>query len=102
MQNLDKLAYGRIDAAIIDKYVAADLMATRHPYFIGKLEISHPGPVLEPLPPGLPAQTGPPHRTLRQAFNDGLKALEKDGGLVRILSRHSLAAPSPPSGDARG
>lgn len=97
VQNLDKLAYGRIDAAIIDKYVAADLMATRRPYFIGKLEFLTPALFSSPFHLAFPLRQAR-HIELRQAFNDGLKALEKDGGLVRILSRHGLAAPSPPSG----
>ncbi len=97
VQNLDKLAYGRIDAAIIDKYVAADLLATRRPYFIGKLEFLTPPLFSSPFHLAFPLKQAR-HIELRQAFNDGLKALEKDGGLVRILSRHGLAAPSPPSG----
>ena len=35
VQNLDKLANGRIDLALIDKYLAADLMALQRPQYIG-------------------------------------------------------------------
>jgi sorbitol/mannitol transport system substrate-binding protein len=95
LQNLDKLAYGRIDVAIIDKYVAADLMATRRPYFIGKLEFLTPALFSSSFHLAFPLGQ-PRHVELRQAFNDGLKTLEKDGSLARILARHGLAAPAPP------
>ena len=94
LQNLDKLAYGRIDVAIIDKYVAADLMALHRPHFIGKLEFLTPALFSSPFHLAFPLAQAR-HIELRQAFNNGLKALEKDGSLLRILSRHGLAAPSP-------
>lgn len=97
LQNLDKLANGRIDLVLIDKYLAADLMALQRPQYIGKLEFL--SPVLFPSSFHLAFPVSSPrHAELQQAFDAGLKALEKDGSLGRILARHGLSVPASPKG----
>lgn len=97
VQNLDKLANGRIDLALIDKYLAADLMALQRPQYIGKLEFLAPVLFQSSFHLAFPVGNAR-HAELQRAFDAGLKALEKDGSLGRILARHGLAAPA----EARG
>ncbi len=97
LQNLDKLANGRVDLVLIDKYLAADLMALQRPQYIGKLEFL--SPVLFPSSFHLAFPVSSPrHAELQKAFDTGLKALEKDGSLGRILARHGLSVPASPKG----
>ncbi|WP_374261604.1 extracellular solute-binding protein [Zoogloea sp.] len=98
LQNLDKLANRRIDLVVIDKYMAADLMALQRPQYIGKLEFL--SPALFPAPFHVAfASSRPDQAGLRKAFDAGLAALEKDGSLARILARHGLATPAAPRGN---
>lgn len=93
VQNLDKLAHRRIDVAVIDKYLAADLMALQRPQYIGKLEFVPPVLYQSPFHLAFPLGNTR-HAALRNAFNAGLKAVEQDGTLERILARHGLAGPA--------
>lgn len=97
LQNLDKLANGRVDLVMIDKYLAADLMALQRPQYIGKLEFLNPVLFPSSFHLAFPLR-GKRHAELQQAFDAGLKALEKDGSLGRILARHGLSVPASPRG----
>lgn len=94
IQNLDKLAHGRIDFAVIDKYVAADLMVLKRPNLIGTLEFN-------PLPQANKnfyaafSRNAHNHQQKLEAFNKGLQAIVQDGSLDRILSKHGLTPLKP-------
>ena len=89
LQNIDKLAAGRIDFAVIDKYTAADLLVNHRPHLIGQLEFMYPLLVSNSFHIAFSKKsTGYKERQL--AFNEGLKAITLDGTLHKILSKHGL------------
>lgn len=92
VQNLDKLAYGHIQLALIDKYTAADLMVSRRPHLIGQLEFLKHAAQQQKFYLAFGAR-GSRHRQLLAAFNHGLGTLEQDGTLERIRARHGFFAP---------
>lgn len=93
IQNLDKLEWGRIDLAVIDKYTAADLMANHRPHLIGKLEFMQPPLAQRDFHVGFATGSGKGER-LAAEFNEGLEKLRRDGTLERILKKHGLHIPA--------
>lgn len=86
LANLRDLAEGRIDLAVIDRYVAAHLIRTRQPEFATRLV---------PLSPPLGemalyiafSRKSPRMPELRAAFNRGLDTLRADGQLNALRAR---------------
>ncbi len=98
LQNLDKLAYGRIDVALIDPYVAADLLALSRPHLIGQLEVLRPVLFRSDFHVGF-ARGSPATDNLKPAIDRELAAMRADGTLDAIVARHGLAAVPAPPGD---
>ncbi len=89
LQNLDKLARGRIDFAIIDKYVASDLMVLKRPNLIGSLEFKLLPQASKSFYAAFSKQAHN-HTKKLEAFNEGLESMVRDGSLDRIRSKHGL------------
>ena len=89
IQNLDKVALGRIDFAVIDKYTAADLMVGRRPHLIGQLEFMYP-PLAERDFFIAFSKKGKNPQKLLNAFNEGLAEMQQDGSLLKIREKHGL------------
>lgn len=91
LQNLDKLALGRIDLMLVDKYRASDLMVLHRPHLIGQLEFLNP-----PLFPSsfhiAWAVDTPRREALAKAFDSALQAMQADGQVSEILFSHGLRA----------
>jgi len=92
LQNIDKLAAGRLDFAAIDKYAAAELMVSRRPHLIGQLEFLRPALAKNAFRLALPRQGQDTPRILAD-FNRGLAELKADGTLAAIRARHGFFAP---------
>lgn len=92
IQNLDKLEWGRIQLAVMDKYTAADLMANHRPHLIGRLEFMRPPLAHRSFHVGFPAN-GEKGAKLATVFNEGLEKLRRDGTLEKILKKHGLNTP---------
>lgn len=98
LQNLDKLALGRIDLMVVDKYNASDLMILHRPHLIGTLEFLDP-PLFRSDFHVAFSRRGAGSAALLAAFNRGLAALEQHGEMDAILVRHGLrGAKRPPRG----
>jgi polar amino acid transport system substrate-binding protein len=87
IQNLRKLALGRIDLAWIDKAQAAYLIETQAPELTGLLEWMEPPFEVIPLFLGLSKQR-PGYQKRLDDFNRGLAELSKTGRLDRIRIDH--------------
>lgn len=83
--NLRKLANNRMDFAVMDKYSAADLMVTREPQMIGKLEFVAPI-ANQAFHIGFSKQK-PGISELLNDFNQGLREITADGTLDKILEK---------------
>jgi sorbitol/mannitol transport system substrate-binding protein len=92
LQNLDMLAEGRIQLALIDKYSAADLMVSQRPHLIGQLEFVMPPLAQSDFYIAFSKQRKD-HLALQKAFNEGLEQVRRDGTLEKILNRHGLFLP---------
>jgi len=92
LQNIDKLAVGRLDFAVIDKYAAAELMVDSRPHLIGELEFLRPALATNSFRLALP-RSSPNHARIQADFNRGLAAITADGSLARIRARHGFFAP---------
>lgn len=88
-ENLNKLFRGRIDLALIDKYTAADLMTSRFPHMIGKLEFLPEGLTAADFHVAFSRATGRAVQ-LKEVFDRGLKQLHENGRLQQILAEHGL------------
>lgn len=89
LQNIKRLAAGRIDFALIDKFTAADLITGQLPDLIGKLEFVRPVLKESPFHLGI-SRSVEAYREKLEAFNTGLAEIKSDGTLERILGRHGL------------
>lgn len=89
IQNIDKLAAGRVDFVVIDKYVAADLMVLKRPHLIGGLEFMNPPLATNDFHVAF-SKNSPGYEQRQKDFNIGLEAVMKDGTLNKILSSHGL------------
>lgn len=89
LQNLDKLALGRIDLMLVDKYRASDLMVLHRPHLIGQLEFLNPPLFASPF--HIAWSTGTPRRdALAKAFDRALEVMQADGEVREILFSHGL------------
>ena len=82
--NLRKLGAERVDLILIDKGVAEYLLRTAMPELQGRLQWVEPPIETFPLYVGF-VKASPRHERLLQAFNRGLKELERDGTLQRLV-----------------
>lgn len=92
LQNIDKLAFGRIQLALIDKYTAADLLVGKRPHFIGNFDFVMPPLAERNFFIGF-SQKNKNYALLREAFNIGLQKIIADGTLQKILKKHGLFMP---------
>lgn len=93
LQNLDKLALGRIDLMMVDKYRASDLMVLHRPHLIGQLEFLDPALFSTPFHLGWSTRS-PRHAELAAAFDQALRAMQASGEVDEILFGHGLRAGS--------
>lgn len=91
--NIDKLAAGAIQYALIDKYTAADLLTSQRPQLVGDLEFLTPPLATKSFRIALSAKS-PGAPALLAAFNAGLKAMRNDGTLARLQAAHGLQPPA--------
>lgn len=92
LQNIDKLAHGHIDFAVIDKYTAADILVNQRPHLIGQLEFLHP-PLTDNAFHVAFANTRDGAQQRIEDFNRGLQTIIKDGTLNKIYAKHGLFLP---------
>jgi len=92
IQNLDKLALGRVQFTLIDKYTAADLMVGQRPHLIGQLEFMYP-PLAERDFFIAFSKKSAKYQQLVTAFNEGLAEMKQDGTLIKIREKHGLFLP---------
>ncbi|MBF0449537.1 MAG: transporter substrate-binding domain-containing protein [Candidatus Magnetomorum sp.] len=87
--NLKKLFKGRIDFIFIDKYVAKHIIVTKYPHFLGDLEFMEPPLEVKPLYIAF-SKKAPEYESKLKAFNSGLKQLEKEGMVAKIMEKHGF------------
>ena len=87
--NLRKLGAGRVDLILIDKGVAQYLLRTAVPELQSRLQWLEPAIETFPLYVGF-VKAAPRHERLLQAFTRGLKELERDGTLQRLVTEAGL------------
>lgn len=92
LKNLDALARGQVQLALVDQYTAVDLMVSQRPNLIGQLEFMRPALAQNDYYLAF-SKRAPQHQQLLKAFNAGLAELEKDGTLEKIMNKHGLFAP---------
>lgn len=98
LQNIDKLDRDRVQLLLIDRYTAADLITGRRPQLIGKLDFVPGVSQARPFQAVFNVQTREGRERLA-ALNAGLRLLQRNDGLPRILARHGLL-PSPQAAGA--
>ncbi|MEH6472115.1 MAG: transporter substrate-binding domain-containing protein [Halopseudomonas sp.] len=84
--NIRKLAAGRIDLLVMDRYVF-EYLISRNPSYLGQIEALEPALNSSPLHVMFSPQAVDVENKIL-AFNRGLKAIMADGELQRIISRH--------------
>lgn len=89
LQNLDKLALGRLDLIVIDKYRAGDLMTSFRPHLVGKLEFLNP-PLFQSEFHVAFAKAAPAAAEYKAAFDRGVAKLRQQGEIERLIARHGL------------
>jgi sorbitol/mannitol transport system substrate-binding protein len=94
LQNLDKLALGRIDLMVVDKFRASDLMILHRPHLIGQLEFLNPPLFRSDFHIAFSRRAANPAR-LQADFNRALSALAAEGRIDDILLRHGLSVRKP-------
>ena len=87
--NLKKLFKGRIDFIFIDKYVAKHIIVTKYPHYLGELEFMEPPLEVKPLYIAF-SKKAKDYESKLKSFNSGLKLLEKDGSLTKIMEKHGF------------
>jgi len=87
--NLKKLFKGRIDFIFIDKYVAKHIIVTKYPHYLDELEFMEPPLEIKPLYIAF-SKKAKDYDSKLKAFNSGLKKLEKDGSLTKIMEKHGF------------
>lgn len=90
-QNLQKLFAGRIDLAVIDKFVAQYLIQTSVPEAAGALEFMEP-PLLDQALYVIFSRKVAGSEEKLQAFNAALKTMREDGTLERILEEYGFGS----------
>lgn len=99
LQNLDKLALGRIDLMVVDKFRASDLMILHRPHLIGQLEFLQPALFRTDFHVAF-SRKAVHHARLLTGFNRALAELASEGRIEDILIGHGLGGRKP-AGDAR-
>jgi sorbitol/mannitol transport system substrate-binding protein len=89
LQNLDKLARGRIDLMVVDKYAASDLMILYRPHFIGAFEFLNP-PLFRSDFHVAFSRHATRHKELKTNFDRGLATLQRSGDLADLLRSNGL------------
>lgn len=97
LQNLDKLALGRIDLMVVDKFRASDLMILHRPHLIGQLEFLSPALFRTAFHVAFSRKSAN-HARVRADFNRALAELESEGRIDAILLSHGLSARKTHSG----
>lgn len=92
IQNLDILASGRIDFAIMDLFTAADSIVNYRPQYIGHFDFIRAHLFDSNFYLAF-SKKRPQYEKLTIDFNQGLAALTNDGSLARILSTHGFFEP---------
>jgi len=90
LQNLRKLAAGRIDLAIIDRFVAQHLLRSKMPAWVDSLDWIRPALTSEPNYVGISRRAAHAQQSL-EAINRGLEALREQGRIRQILTEHGIA-----------
>ncbi|MDT8998889.1 transporter substrate-binding domain-containing protein [Paucibacter sp. APW11] len=86
--NLRKLLAGRVDLVLIDKGVAAHLIASNRPSLRGAEQLFWLDPPIERMPLHLGVSKAlAKHQQLRALLDQGLLAIERSGELERIRQR---------------
>jgi len=96
IQNLRKLASGRVDLAVIDRYVARHLLREFMQESVGALDSVTPPLSVEPNYLGASRAAGGAEQKLAD-FNRGLGILTKEGRIAAILKAHGLGPVLPDS-----
>jgi polar amino acid transport system substrate-binding protein len=85
-QNIVKLIKGRLDLAVVDKFTALNILATRYPESLGKLDF-----VTKPLDEKplhvMCSKISKRQQELCSRFNQGLNILRKNGKYQEIINR---------------
>ena len=89
LQNLDKLAVGRIDVMVVDKYAASDLMILNRPHFIGAFEFLNPALLRSDFHVAF-SRHAVRHKELKTNFDRGLATLRRSGDLADLLRSNGL------------
>ena len=89
IQNLGKLATGRLDLVIIDKYLAQYLVSNRMPESVDDFDWVRPSLSMEPNHVGISRKT-PDAQLKLDGFNRGLAILEKEGRIQAIVKEHGF------------
>ena len=100
LQNLDKLALGRLDLMLVDKYAAGDLMIMQRPHLIGRFEFVNP-PLFERDFHVAFSRKAPGTEKLLRDFNLGLERIRRSGQLDELLLRHGMQRGAMRSADGR-
>ena len=87
--NVRKLELGRIDLMLIDKYNASYLIRTKYPEFVEKIEWIEPLIKEEPQYLAI-SKKAPDSQQKVDDFNRGLKLIQEDGTIEKILAKHGF------------
>lgn len=93
LQNLDKLALGRIDLMLVDKYGASDLMTLQRPHLIGGFEFLNPPLFRRDFHVAFSRKL-PGYEKLVADFNRGLFLLKRSGRLEELQRKHGFQGAS--------
>jgi len=83
--NIKNLYNKQLDLIFIDQYVAQYIIKTQYPTYGGELEFMKPALEKKSLYIAF-SKKGKDADAKRKAFNDGLKAMKKDGSLMKIVN----------------
>lgn len=89
IQNIDNLARGIVDFIIIGKHSAADIITNKRPHLIGKFEIIQPKDSNDTFRIAFSKKDS----TIKNSFNKGLMAIERNGTLTKISKKHGIYPP---------
>lgn len=84
MENILQLLQGDVQLIVIDKYVAKNIIAKKFPWRSGDIEFMHPPLALKDLHLTISKKTENAEKKLED-FNRGLKILEEEGQIARLL-----------------
>lgn len=87
--NLKKLFNKRLPLIFIDKFVAQHLIKSKFPEYAAELEFMEPPLEVKNLYICF-AKAAPNYEEKINKFNEGLRAMKKDGSLAEILKKHGF------------